>query len=335
VKELRIRQSLPAGLISSNDRTMYLARRIQAMSAQLLEKRVAILAADGFEQSELEGPLKALREAGAEVSIVSPNPKRIQGMHHADKGKQFDVDVPLAQAKPGDFDALVLPGGLMNPDELRSTPAAIDFVRAFGESGKPVGAICHGPWMLIEAGLVRGRRLTSWPAIKSDIQNAGGKWVDEEVVVDNGLVTSRKPDDIPAFNAKVIEEISEGKHSKPVETASPSLQQELVAIERQFWSGKPEAYLQNADEKCLIAFGEMAGLIDRQQMAKMAEPGRWSDVTINPKGLLELSDAAIVLSYEAKTRRNNGQPYHALVSSAYVKRNGGWKLAFHQQTPMK
>jgi protease I len=183
------------------------------MSTPLLEKRVAILAADGFEQSELEGPMKALEEAGAEASIVSPNRRKIQGMHHTDKGDQFDVDIPLESAKPEDFDALVLPGGLMTPDELRWTPAAVNFVRAFGESGKPIGAICHGPWVLIEAGLVRGRRLTSWPAIQSDIKNTGGDWVDEEVVVDNGLVTSRKPDDIPAFNAKVIEEIGEGQHA--------------------------------------------------------------------------------------------------------------------------
>jgi protease I len=182
------------------------------MNTQLFEKRVAILAADGFEQSELEGPLKALANAGAYVSIVSPNPKKIQGMHHAEKGDQFDVDIPLENARADDFDALVLPGGLMNPDQLRATPAAVNFVRAFGEAGKPIGAICHGPWVLIEAGLVNGRRLTSWPAIQSDIKNAGGNWVDEEVVVDNGLVTSRKPDDLPAFNAKVIEEISEGRH---------------------------------------------------------------------------------------------------------------------------
>lgn len=157
--------------------------------------------------------MKALEEAGATVSIVSPKSGKIQGMHHADKGDQFDVDIPLERAKPEEFDALVLPGGLMNPDELRATPAAVNFVRAFGESGKPIGAICHGPWVLIEAGLVNGRKLTSWPAIQSDIKNAGGNWVDEEVVCDNGLVTSRKPDDIPAFSAKVIEEIGEGIHS--------------------------------------------------------------------------------------------------------------------------
>ncbi len=183
------------------------------MSLQLEQKRVAILAADGFEQAELEEPMNALKEAGATVSIVSPKEGKIQGMKHADKGDQFDVDLSLDEADSEDFDAVLVPGGLMNPDELRSTPAAVSFVRAFAEAGKPIAAICHGPWVLIEAGLVKGRRLTSWPAIQSDIKNAGGDWVDEEVVVDNGLVTSRKPDDIPAFNAKVIEEIAEGRHA--------------------------------------------------------------------------------------------------------------------------
>lgn len=182
------------------------------MNKSILGKRVAILATDGFEQSELEGPMKALEEAGATVSIVSPRKDKIQGMHHADKGDQFDVDLPLESAREEEFDALVLPGGLMNPDELRSTAAAVEFVRAFGVSGKPIGAICHGPWILIEAGLVKNRTLTSWPAIRTDVENAGGIWVDEEVVVDNGLVTSRKPDDIPAFSSKVIEEIAEGIH---------------------------------------------------------------------------------------------------------------------------
>jgi len=182
------------------------------MNANLQNKRIAVLAADGFEQAELEEPMKAFMEAGATVSIVSPNEKTIFGMHHADKGDEFDVDVPLKLANPDDFDALLLPGGLMNPDTLRSTPEAVDFVRAFAAEGKPIAAICHGPWILIEAGLVEGRRLTSWPAIKSDIRNAGGNWVDEEVVVDHGLVTSRKPDDIPAFNRRAIEEIAEGQH---------------------------------------------------------------------------------------------------------------------------
>lgn len=182
------------------------------MKQNIQGKRVAILAADGFEQSELEEPLQALREAGADVKIISPQPGSIQGMHHADKGDTFDVDLPLDNADASEFDALMLPGGLLNPDTLRSTPAAVDFVRAFGRSGKPIAAICHGPWLLVEAGLASGHRLTSWPAIQTDIKNAGGEWVDEEVVVDQGIVTSRKPDDIPAFNAKMIEEIAEGRH---------------------------------------------------------------------------------------------------------------------------
>ncbi|MDB6004986.1 MAG: Protease [Prosthecobacter sp.] len=180
----------------------------------LAEKRIAILATDGFEQSELEEPMKALQEAGATVSIVSPKKGQIQGMRHAEKGDLFDVDIPLRNAQQDDFDALVLPGGLMNPDELRSTPEAVDWVRQFGRAGKPIGAICHGPWLLIEAGLVDNLRMTSWPAIQTDVKNAGGLWVDEEVVVDNGIVTSRKPADIPAFNAKVIEEICEGIHPR-------------------------------------------------------------------------------------------------------------------------
>jgi protease I len=184
------------------------------MSTPLNQKRVAILAADGFEQAELEEPLHALQEAGAKVSIVSPKAGKIQGMRHAEKGDQFPVDIELKKAKPEDFDAILLPGGLMNPDELRATPEAVKFVRAFGEDGKPIAAICHGPWVLIEAGLVQGRKLTSWPAIRTDIKNAGGNWVDEEVVVDNGLVTSRKPDDIPAFNVKMIEEFAEGRHDR-------------------------------------------------------------------------------------------------------------------------
>ena len=182
------------------------------MNSSLLGKKVAILATDGFEQSELEAPLEALKTAGATPSIVSLKSGKIQATVHDEKGDKFDVDLTLDQAKADDFDALVLPGGLSNPDTLRSTPAAVTFVREFAEAGKPIAAICHGPWLLIEADVVRGRTLTSWPAIKTDVRNAGGHWVDEEVVVDNGLVTSRKPDDIPAFNRKMIEEIGEGKH---------------------------------------------------------------------------------------------------------------------------
>jgi protease I len=182
------------------------------MNSNLNNKKVAILAADGFEQSELEEPLKALRNEGAKVSVVSPKEGKIQGMKHLDKGDTFEVDLALSKANASDFDALFIPGGLANPDTLRSTREAVDFVRAFAKDGKPIGAICHGPWVLIEAGIVKGRRLTSWPAIQTDIRNAGGQWVDEEVVVDNGLVTSRKPDDLKAFNAKLIEEFAEGRH---------------------------------------------------------------------------------------------------------------------------
>lgn len=190
------------------------------MDTPILNKRVAILAADGFEQSELEGPMHALEEAGARVSIVSPKRDFVQGMKHADKGDRFDVDVPLENARVEDFDALHIPGGLLNPDTLRSTPEAVDFVRAFAAAGKPIGAICHAPWVLIEAGLVQGRRLTSWPAIQSDVKNAGGNWIDAEVVCDNGIVTSRKPDDIPAFSAKLIEEIGEGRHAGMARTGA-------------------------------------------------------------------------------------------------------------------
>jgi deglycase len=184
------------------------------MSGKLSGKKVAILVADGFEQVEMTKPREALNEAGAETKIVSPSSGQIQGMNHADKGDKFDVDIPLEKARPEEFDALMIPGGLMNPDQLRSTEKALDFVRHFFEQGKPVAAICHAPWVLIDAGVVRGRTVTSWPAIKTDLRNAGANWVDKEVVVDNGLVTSRKPDDIPVFNKKMVEEFCEGKHTQ-------------------------------------------------------------------------------------------------------------------------
>jgi protease I len=183
------------------------------MNMILKDRKVAIVAADGFEQSELEGPLKALESAGAEVRIVSTKSGQITGMHHMDHGSPIDVDLTLEDADPSAFDALVIPGGLYSPDALRSNPEAIRFVRGISESGKPIGAICHGPWLLIEAGIVDGRKLTSWPAIRTDVVNAGGNWVDEEVVVDNGLVTSRRPADIPAFSRKIIEEFAEGVHA--------------------------------------------------------------------------------------------------------------------------
>jgi protease I len=181
------------------------AREENKMANKLDGKKVAILAADFFEQVELTKPRDALKEAGAEVKIVSLKAGRIQGMHHADKGDKVEVDLTLDQADPEEFDALMIPGGTMNPDTLRSTPAALDFTRHFFQAGKPAAVICHGPWVLIDAGLARGRKLTSWPAIQMDLKNAGAEWVDQEVVVDNGLVTSRKPDDIPAFNRKMIE----------------------------------------------------------------------------------------------------------------------------------
>ena len=179
----------------------------------LQNKRVAILATDGFEQVELEKPREALEEAGATTQIVSPSSGEIQGMNHNDKGDTLNVDVTLEDADASDYDALMIPGGLLNPDSLRTNKLALEFVRRFFAAGKPVAAICHAPWVLIDADMIKGRTLTSWPAIKTDVRNAGGHWVDREVVVDQGLVTSRKPDDIPAFNAKMIEEFAEGPHA--------------------------------------------------------------------------------------------------------------------------
>ena len=177
-------------------------------------KKVAILVAEGFEQVELTGPRQALDEAGAETRIVSPAKGQVQGWNHFDKGEKFTVDVALDQARPQEFDALLLPGGVANPDQLRIMPKALDFIRHFFTEGKPVAAICHAPWPLIDAEVVRGRTITSWPSLRTDLINAGARWVDQEVVVDNGLVSSRKPDDIPAFNRKLIEEIAEGKHQR-------------------------------------------------------------------------------------------------------------------------
>ncbi len=184
------------------------------MTSQSLQgKRVAVLATDGFEQVELEKPLEALRHAGAEAEVVAPHAGQIQGYNHHDKGQMVRVDRELARARPEDYEALVLPGGVINPDQLRLIPEAIDFIRAFVRADKPIAAICHGPWTLIDAGGVEGRRMTSWPSLKTDLRNAGAQWVDERVVVDEGLVTSRKPDDLPAFCAKMIEEFAEGRHA--------------------------------------------------------------------------------------------------------------------------
>lgn len=183
--------------------------------AKLDGKRVAILVAEGFEQVEMTGPRKALEEAGAQTKLVSPAQGEVQGWNHFSHAERFPVDVPLEQANPGEFDALMLPGGVANPDQLRMNPKAVQFVRSFFEAGKPIGVICHGPWTLIEAGVVEGRTMTSWPSLKTDLENAGAKWVDQEVVVDRGLVSSRNPKDIPAFNRKIVEEFAEGE-SAPI-----------------------------------------------------------------------------------------------------------------------
>jgi protease I len=183
------------------------------MDKLLQGKRVAILATNGFEQAELLEPRKALEAQGAKTQVISPEKGTIKGWNDKDWGKEVAVDLALESASAADFDALLLPGGVMNPDKLRMNPQAVHFVREFFETGKPVAAICHGPWLLVEAGAVRGRTVTSWPSLQTDIRNAGGNWVDREVAVDNGLVTSRKPSDIPAFNRKMIEEIAEGRHA--------------------------------------------------------------------------------------------------------------------------
>lgn len=193
----------------------------QDSPATLHGKTIAILAADGFEQSELEVPREALEGAGAKTDIVSLKAGTIRGWTEGDFGDSVEVGVTLAEANADDYDGLLLPGGVMNPDKLRLDSKAVEFVRAFFHAGKPVAAICHAPQLLIEADVVRGRTLTSYPSIKRDLQNAGANWVDREVVVDQGLVTSRQPSDIPAFNAKMIEEFNEGVHAAPGVGAAP------------------------------------------------------------------------------------------------------------------
>ncbi len=182
-------------------------------AAPLQEKTVAFLTAqEGIEEVELTQPWKAVQDAGGTPKLIAPEAGEIQAFNHLDKSATYPVDKALADADPGSYDALVLPGGVANPDQLRTDERAIQFVQAIFSAGKPVGVICHGPWTLVEADLVRDRKLTSWPSLQTDIRNAGGEWVDEEVVVDQGLVSSRKPDDLPAFCAKIVEEFAEGRH---------------------------------------------------------------------------------------------------------------------------
>ena len=176
-------------------------------------KKVAILVEDGFEQIELTSPKQALEEAGATTHIVSPKSGKVKGWEHTKWGQEFPVDVAIEQANAADYDALLLPGGVMNPDKLRTNKQAVQFVRKLFDQKKPVAAICHGPWVLVEANVVNGRKMTSYHSIQTDLKNAGATWVDQEVVVDNGLVTSRNPDDLPAFNRKLVEEVAEGQHA--------------------------------------------------------------------------------------------------------------------------
>jgi protease I len=184
------------------------------MGSELNGKKIAFLVAnEGVEEVELTEPWKAVKEAGGEPLLIAPEKGEVQSFNHLDKSATYPVDETLADADPDAFDGVVLPGGVANPDELRQEQSALDFLRSIFADGKPVGVICHGPWTLVEADLVRGRRITSWPSLKTDITNAGGNWVDEEVVVDQGLVSSRKPDDLPAFNAKIVEEFGEGRHA--------------------------------------------------------------------------------------------------------------------------
>jgi protease I len=190
------------------------------MADELQGKRIAFLMAnEGVEQVEFTEPRKAVEEAGADVDVIAPEKEQIQAFNHLDKADTIDVDKTTSEAKADDYDGVVLPGGVANPDQLRMDKDAVRFLREFFAAGKPVGAICHAPWMLVEADVVDGREITSYPSVQTDIRNAGGNWVDREVVVDSGLVTSRKPDDLPAFNSKIVEEFAEGVHAEQAEKA--------------------------------------------------------------------------------------------------------------------
>lgn len=200
----------------------------------LRHKRIAILATDGVEHVELAEPRHALENAGAHCDVIAPQYGKIKSWEKDHWGQPVPVDKPLFKAHPDEYDALLLPGGVMNPDSLRQDRAAVEFVRAFADAGKPIAAICHGPWLLVEADAIRGRILTSWPSLRTDIINAGGEWQDRECVVDRGLVTSRQPADIPAFNAKMIEEFAEGVHEPRVTAAAPPMVERRVRERRAF-----------------------------------------------------------------------------------------------------
>ncbi|HEX6491420.1 MAG TPA: type 1 glutamine amidotransferase domain-containing protein [Gaiellaceae bacterium] len=189
------------------------------MAAELQGKKIAFIATEGVEEAELVQPWQAVERAGGRPELVSIEEGEVQAWQHFDKGGRFKVDKTIEEAQVGEYDGLVLPGGVANPDQLRLDENVVSFIRDFATSGKPIGVICHGPWTLIEAGVVEGRTLTSWPSLQTDLRNAGARWVDQEVVVDRGLVSSRKPDDLPAFNAKILEEFAEGKHSQSSEQA--------------------------------------------------------------------------------------------------------------------
>jgi protease I len=183
------------------------------MASELEGKKIAFLVAqEGIEEVELTEPWKAVKEAGGEPVLIAPEEGEVQAFNHLDKSSTYPVDKTLEEADPADYDGVVLPGGVANPDQLRTEPRALEFLRSIFAAGKPAGVICHGPWTLIDAELVQGRKLTSWPSLKTDLRNAGAEWVDEEVVVDEGLVSSRNPDDLPAFCSKIVEEFAEGAH---------------------------------------------------------------------------------------------------------------------------